>query len=265
MDDDRALGTAGDAAVGAQVYAENGCAACHGDDGSGGPAENIRNTSAHELAEVLWKGEDEGEDHDEEMEHEDDDEGEHDGGEMGMPAFPELVPYAADLAAFLSGAAPADTGGQTPPTDTGTQPPPQTGGSAPAALGSICLGCHGDNSAKVSCGNGKWLAHDGTRVSASVFDEVSTWATGGVCSTGGGGGGTTTPPSTGGGTTPPQTGGGTPATPPAALGSICLGCHGDNSAKVSCGNGKWLAHDGTRVSASVFDEVSTWATGGVCP
>lgn len=128
VDDDRALGAAGDAAAGAQVYAENGCATCHGEDGTGGSAEDIRNTSAHDLAEVLWKGEDEGEDHDEKTEHEDDEEGEHDGGGMGMPAFPQLVPYAADLAAFLSGA-PADTGGQAPPADMGSQPSPADSGA----------------------------------------------------------------------------------------------------------------------------------------
>ncbi|GAB4276214.1 MAG: hypothetical protein Kow0092_31940 [Deferrisomatales bacterium] len=133
LDDDRQLGRPGDAAAGAQVYAEAGCAACHGADGSGTSVhgESIRNASAHELAEVLLQGEEEQEE-----------DGEEDGGEF-MPAFPELVGSAADLAAFLrsdgSTAGPGDSG--PPDTAPGGQTPP----SPPDAEGiyaGVCAGCH---------------------------------------------------------------------------------------------------------------------------
>ncbi len=129
-DDDRQVAQAGDPGVGAQVYADNGCAACHGPDGSSGE-EPIRGVSPRELAEVLLRGEDE-------------DEGE-------MPAYPHLVPFAADLAAFLSGE-PADV----PPGSPGTEPPQETtppqdssppADTPPAADGqsmfdNVCAACH---------------------------------------------------------------------------------------------------------------------------
>ena len=130
VDDDRSMGQFGDAAVGAGVFVDNGCVACHGDDGSGGTSgESIRGVSAHELAEVLLRGEDEGEDHEDAMG--DDDSHESDGGgqETGMPMFPDLVPYAADLSAFLSS-----------DTDTGAQPTTTTNGQA--VYDSICVSCH---------------------------------------------------------------------------------------------------------------------------
>ncbi len=139
-DDDRDMGLGGDLQTGAQVYADNGCGACHGAHGSEGK-EPIRNVPAHELAEVLLKGEDE-------------DEG-------GMPAYPDLVPFAADLAAFLSGE-PADvpdgggdSGAADPSPDTGggssdTAPPQDSTPPAdtpPAADGqavfdNVCAACH---------------------------------------------------------------------------------------------------------------------------
>ncbi|NOY44610.1 MAG: hypothetical protein GXP50_04040 [Deltaproteobacteria bacterium] len=149
----------GDASIGAEKYAEAGCAACHGDDGSGGTSgESIRGVSAHELAEVLLRGEDEGEEHEGAVGDDDGEESDGGGQEMGMPAFPDLLPYAADLAAFLSdqagspaaGSQPTDTGSQTPPADTGTQTPPADTGTQPpaptadgqAVFDSICSSCH---------------------------------------------------------------------------------------------------------------------------
>ncbi|WP_025323968.1 c-type cytochrome [Deferrisoma camini] len=159
VDDDRSMGQVGDAAVGAGVYADNGCAACHGDDGSGGTSgESVRGVSAHELAEVLLRGEDEGEEHEGAMGDDDGEESDDGGQELGMRAFPDLVPYAADLAAFLSGQAgspaagtqPTDTGSQTPPADAGTQTPSSDTGTQPpmptadgqAVFDSICSSCH---------------------------------------------------------------------------------------------------------------------------
>jgi len=109
--------TDGDAAAGSIVFAA--CAGCHGSDGSGGTAESLRGKSAGEIAEVLSEGED------------------------GMPAFPDLVDAAADIAAFLTSdltAGGGDTGGNTG-GDTGTAPDPTVGGELFASSG--CVGCHG--------------------------------------------------------------------------------------------------------------------------
>jgi len=109
--------TDGDAAAGAIVVAA--CAGCHGSDGSGGTAESLRGKSAGEIAEALSEGED------------------------GMPAFPDLVDAAADIAAFLTSdltAGGGDTGGNTG-GDTGTAPDATVGGEVFAASG--CVSCHG--------------------------------------------------------------------------------------------------------------------------
>ena len=108
----------------------------------------------------------------------------------------------------------------------------------------------------MSCSNGKWLAHDGTRVSSAVFAAVSQYLTGSTCGSSGGSGG-----STGGG----GNGGGSGSIDAQQqLQTTCLSCHGDRSGKVSCSNGKWLAHDGTRVSTAVFQAVSQYLTGSTC-
>jgi mono/diheme cytochrome c family protein len=61
----------------------------------------------------------------------------------------------------------------------------------------------------------------------------------------------------------------TPTTPtrPAVLDNgTCTQCHGDRSGLVSCSSSGWLGHNGGHgISASAFQEVSTWATGGTCP
>jgi hypothetical protein len=131
-----------------------------------------------------------------------------------------------------------------------------TGGSQDP-LTTDCLTCHGDNSARVSCTNSKWLAHDGTRVSSAVFDQVTLTLTGGTCSTSSTGGSTS-------GTSTGGTSGSTGSTGQDPLTTTCLTCHGDRSSRVSCTNSKWLAHDGTRVSSEVFDQVSQQLTGSVC-
>ncbi len=60
------------------------------------------------------------------------------------------------------------------------------------------------------------------------------------------------------------TGGTTGPVRPTALDTTCLDCHVDRSASVSCADSRWTAHNGSRVSASLYDDVSVWATGGQC-
>ncbi len=75
------------------------------------------------------------------------------------------------------------------PTQAGTGadgcpviPPPPPPPARPAILDTLCLGCHGNFSSRVSCGNSQWPRHNGARsVSAAQYQEVSTWATGGTC------------------------------------------------------------------------------------
>jgi len=128
--------TDGDAAAGAVVFAA--CAGCHGADGSGGTAESIRGASAEDIAEALAEGESE--------------------NGVSMPAFPDLVDSAADIAAFLISdltAGGSDTGGNTDGNTgggTGTTPDPTVGGEVFASSG--CVGCHGtDGSGSINIRN----------------------------------------------------------------------------------------------------------------
>ncbi|RMF83242.1 MAG: hypothetical protein D6739_07485, partial [Nitrospirae bacterium] len=118
---------AGDPQVGAARFAAS-CSGCHGADGSGGAVvhDSIRGADAAEVAQVLANGNDE-----------------------GMPAFPDLVGYAADIAAFLNGTAPAggDAGGTGDGTGAGTDNSAPSGGPSGSpsaeAYTAHCASCHG--------------------------------------------------------------------------------------------------------------------------
>ena len=69
-----------------------------------------------------------------------------------------------------------------------------------------------------------------------------------------------------GGTTGGSTGGGTTTVDPVQfLTTTCLNCHGDKRSTVKCTNSKWQAHNGSRVSTTIYDSVSRYLTGGGCP
>jgi mono/diheme cytochrome c family protein len=112
----------GSAEAGAAAFVA--CVGCHGADGAGGTVDDsIRGESAREIAEALREGESE------------------DG--IAMPAFPDLVDSAADIATFLTSdlvAGGGDTGGNTG-GDTGTGPDVTVGGEVFASSG--CVSCHG--------------------------------------------------------------------------------------------------------------------------
>ncbi len=152
------------------------------------------------------------------------------------------------------GKPPHDKGGFTNGTTGGGSGSGGTEGGVDAGteLQTTCLNCHGDKSGLVSCSNGKWAAHNGTRVSSQVFAAVSLTLAGDACGAGQAG--------VNGGSQP--WGGGADAA--TALQTTCLSCHGDKSGKVSCSKGDWLAHDGSRVSATLFDAVSAYLTGASC-
>ncbi len=89
---------------------------------------------------------------------------------------------------------PHDKGGFTNGTNGGSIGGGGNTGSGSAIdaqheLQTTCLRCHGDRSGKVSCNNGKWLAHNGSRVSSAVFAAVSQYLTGSTCNGGGNGSG----------------------------------------------------------------------------
>ncbi len=92
----------GEVANGMLIFGTSGCAACHGADGSGAPAasESIRGVPLEDLAEILSEGEEED-------------------GDPAMPPYPDLVEFAADLAAFLgSEGASLPLPAPSPPTDS---------------------------------------------------------------------------------------------------------------------------------------------------
>ena len=88
-------------------------------------------------------------------------------------------------------------------------------------------------------------------MSSAVFAAVSNYLTGSTC-------GASSSGSTGSGSSSSG------IDPAAALNTTCLSCHGDRSAKVSCGNEDWLEHRGKRVSAEVFDAVEQALIGNTC-
>jgi len=136
----------GDATTGAEKFAA--CTGCHGSDGSGGTVdEDIRDASSAELAKVLANGNDD-----------------------GMPAFTDLVDFAADIAAFLADPSAADsttdTGSGSGSTDSGSGSTGSGSGSTGGSTGSTgggtttvvgdataggtyfasnCAGCHGSD------------------------------------------------------------------------------------------------------------------------
>ncbi len=238
VDDDRDAGL-GDPAVGETVYAAN-CARCHGPDGGNLDRDDV---SVREIAEVLYEGEDADE-------------------AGGMQPMPDLVPHAADLAAYVcygnpDGALPpadadndgvADADDLCPDTPAGTsvdaQGCPVT--TAPADADGDGVADADDQCANTPAGvtvdaRGCPLDTDGDGV-ADYLDACPS-----ISGTGADG-------------CPVQ-----PARPAALDDGTCTMCHGDKAASVSCASANWTAHDGTRVSTTVYDEVSTWATGGTCP
>lgn len=171
-DDDHSMtdsdsGVAGDAANGQRIF-ENNCVGCHDLSGNQGE-DSIAGTSLEDMQEVLRDGVD------------------------SMPAYPQLLEFATDLVAYLSGNPVVDTGTTGGATGGGTTggTTGDTGGTTgggimpparPAALDTTCLGCHGDRSARVSCASTGWLGHNAARgISAGLYQEISIWATGGQC------------------------------------------------------------------------------------
>jgi len=69
----------------------------------------------------------------------------------------------------VSGVGSGASGGATPGVD------------AAAALKTTCLSCHGDKKSLVKCNNAKWTAHKTARVNAAVYNAVTKFVTGGVC------------------------------------------------------------------------------------
>jgi mono/diheme cytochrome c family protein len=220
-------GVTGDPVAGAELWA-GVCAGCHG----GGLEEG----SAREIAEVLRKGEG-----------------------RAMPAFPDLVASAADIAAYLAGGGLADTDGDGIPDATDQCPTVSGDGADGCPLPAPAADADGDGvpDAVDACPNVAAATPDGCPLPTPAADTDGDGVPDAVdaCPTVAGAGPDGCPvPSPA-----PQ-----PARP-AALQSTCLSCHGDRSALVACTNAKWMGHRGTKVTSAVFDEVSTWATGGVCP
>ncbi len=228
----------GDPAVGEALYADN-CAGCHGD--AGGDLE-CEDDTAEEIAEVLAEGED--------------------ADEGGMAPMPALVDHAADLAAYVCHGNPGDPAPVPDADGDGVADADDQCPGTPAGTAVDAQGCPVVTPPADADGDGVADADDqcantpaGTAVDAQgcpldtdgdgVVDYLD------AC--------------------PQQAGTGSDGCPiqpgrPAALDDgTCTMCHGDLSANVSCSNGKWTAHNGTRASTSVYDEVSAWATGGVCP
>ncbi len=106
---------------------------------------------------------------------------------------------------------------------------------------SVCLRCHGDNSADILSGNGKWNSHAKQgRVSRATMDKVEIAQNGHV--------------------------NGDPAFED-PLTTVCTSCHGDRTNRLAsrgCTN-KWKKHllEG-RVSASVWEYVSSTVAGTTC-
>ena len=103
----------------------------------------------------------------------------------------------------------------------------------------FCVSCHKDENNEVSPQEGEWLEHAMKgRVSRKTMDQIEILTSGEVF-------GTTNAEST-----------------------VCVGCHSDESSKVSCDGGdgrEWKLHlaEG-RVSESVWEQVSLDRTGTTC-
>jgi mono/diheme cytochrome c family protein len=104
----------GDSGKGSLIFGTSGCTACHGADGSGAPgaSETVRGASPETIAGVLSQGEEED-------------------GEVAMPPYPDLVKFAADLAAFLQ------SGGSAAP------PPPTPADSDRDGVADVLDACPG--------------------------------------------------------------------------------------------------------------------------
>ncbi len=103
----------------------------------------------------------------------------------------------------------------------------------------FCLNCHADRSSKISATNIKWLEHTFNGYSSRhIMDTVEISQLGRVS--------------------------GDPAfTNP--LTTVCLGCHSNKSAKVSCSNTNWKSHiPQGDVAQKVWEYVSTAKTGSTC-
>ena len=141
---------AGDPAVGAARFAAS-CIGCHGADGSGGAVvpDSIRGASSDEVAAVLANG-----------------------NTNGMPAFPDLVAYAADIAAFLGDTGTGSGSGSGSPTDGGGDSGTGGGGATPGtttgadAYGAHCASCHGAD------GSGTAIAPEITGASAGEIADA---------------------------------------------------------------------------------------------
>ena len=136
--------TGGDATLGGEIFAAN-CSGCH--NSSGGVGGPLGSESASEVAEVLATGASE------------------DGATM--PAFPDLVANAADLAAYLSG---ATSGGNTG-GDTGGNTGGGTTLDGAALFTTNCGGCHTGN----GMGSGSILDVTGA-TAQQITDAIATRA-----------------------------------------------------------------------------------------
>ncbi len=234
-----ALPGSGDPAAGETVYAAN-CAGCHGSDGGDLDCED---DLAEEIAEVLYEGEDADE-------------------AGGMRPMPDLVPHAADLAAYVCYGNP---GGDLPPADAdndGVADADDQCPDTPAGTAVDAQGCPVTTAPTDADGDG---VADGADQCANTPAGVAVDAQGCPLDTDGDGvadylDACPSVAGTGADGCPVQ-----PARPAALDDGTCTMCHGDKAASVSCANAKWTAHGGGRVSTTVYDEVSTWATGGTCP
>lgn len=248
--DDDGMGP-GDAAMGADLWAVY-CAGCH-------PA-GLEKTSVAEIAEALREGEGE------------------------MPAFPDLAPHAADLAAYLKNPViSTDTDGDgvsddldscpgvvgngpdgcpvSPPTDTDGDGVTDELDACPDVAGAGADGCplpptdtDGDGVPDDldPCPEVAAATADGCPLPPVDTDGDGVTDDLDACPDVAGDGADGCPVAT--------------PTRPAILDTTCQNCHGDYARRVSCTNSQWPRHDGSRtITAAQFQEVSVWATGKTCP
>jgi hypothetical protein len=118
-----------------------------------------------------------------------------------------------------------------------------------SVLDTTCQNCHGvqgTNWSQVSITNQTYLQHasrSSARGSRNMMDKAEMAVNGGSV----------------------FMNAGSNATQDNGNGGLCVGCHGADGNNVSCTNGTWLDHLTLgRVSAPVFEKVSTFQTGGTC-